>query len=74
MMGGFLLAFLPVFIAVIGGLVSGSSPTDESSGYGTALWFLILTFPAGLGLGTIGFVLFLIGASRERQTNTPPST
>jgi hypothetical protein len=73
MMGGFLLAFLPVFIAVIGGWASGTSSLDESSGFGAYLWLLILTFPAGLGLGTVGFVLFLVGASRERQTKTPPA-
>lgn len=73
MLSGFLLAFLPVFIAVIGGLVTGESATNESSGFGAVLWLLFLTFPAGLGLGTIGFVLFLIGAARERQTKTPPA-
>jgi hypothetical protein len=74
MFGGFLLAFLPVFIAVVGSLVTGSGVFDESTGFGAALWLLILTFPAGLILGSIGFVLYLIGVSRARQTKNQPST
>lgn len=72
-LGGFLLAFLPVIIAGIGALVSRTSAMDESDGFGAVLWLLLLTFPAGLSLGTVGFVLYLIGASRARQASSPPA-
>jgi hypothetical protein len=74
LLSGFLLAFLPVLIAAVGALLTGSSPFDESSGYGAALWLLLLTFPAGMVVGTIGFVLYLLGVARERPTSNSPST
>lgn len=73
MLGGFVLAFLPIFIAVSAALVNSVSPFDESSGSGAVLWLLIVTFPSGMVLGTAGFVLYLIGLVKERQTRIPPS-
>lgn len=74
MLGGFVVAFLPVFIAVSVALVNSVSPFDESGGSGAVLWLLIATFPSGMVIGTVGFVLYLVGLSKERQTRSSSST
>ena len=56
---GLLVAFSPLLIAFVTGLIQGVSMWDEGSGTGAYIWLMLMTLPVGFVLACIGIVLKL---------------
>jgi hypothetical protein len=56
---GLLVAFSPLLIAFVTGLIQGVSMWDEGSGTGAYIWLTLMTLPVGFVLACIGIVLKL---------------
>ena len=54
---GLLIAFSPLLIAFVTGLIQGVSMWDEGSGTGAYIWLMMLTLPVGFVLVCIGVVM-----------------
>jgi len=54
---GLLIAFSPLLIAFVTGLIQGVSMWDESSGTGAYIWLMFMTLPVGFLLVCIGVVM-----------------
>jgi hypothetical protein len=59
--GGMLFAFSPVALAFIATPVGGNPFSEGGGGGGAALWYMILTLPAGAITSIVGLVLMLTG-------------
>jgi len=57
---GLLVAFSPLLIAFVTGLIQGVSMWDEGSGTGAYIWLMMLTLPVGFVLVCIGIVMKLV--------------
>ncbi len=57
---GLLVAFSPLLIAFVTGLIQGVSMWDEGSGTGAYIWLMMLTLPVGFVLACIGIVKKLV--------------
>ena len=53
---GILVAVSPILVAIVGGLVTGSSWANESDGWGALIWLVFLSAPAGLAIVIAGVV------------------
>lgn len=56
---GLLVAFSPLLIAFVTGLIQGVSMWDEGSGTGAYIWLMLMTLPVGFVLVCIGIVMKL---------------
>lgn len=64
---GLVVAFLPIVLAFITSLISGTSMFDEGSGTGAYLWLLIMSVPIGLLLVVIGLVVQLLKREKPKS-------
>ena len=64
---GLVICVLPIVLAFITSLTSGSSMFDESSGTGAYLWLLIMSVPIGLLLVVIGLVVKLFKGRKPKN-------
>ena len=65
MVGCTIFGFLPLVIALIVGIFSGTDAMDEATGTGAWLWLMYISLPLGFILGLVGFVLFLVGLLKK---------
>jgi hypothetical protein len=62
---GLLIAFAPLLIAFVTGLIQGVSMWDEGSGTGAYIWLMIMTLPVGFVLVCIGIVMKFVRMGRS---------
>lgn len=63
---------LPIVLAFITSLTSGSSMFDEGSGTGAYLWLLIMSVPIGLLIILIGVIVKLFKGRRPKTRKLIP--
>ena len=61
---GLVIAFAPLLIAFVTGLIQGVSMWDEGSGTGAYIWLMIMTLPVGFVLVVIGIVMKFVRIRR----------
>lgn len=62
---GAVLAISPILYALITSILGGGDALNEGSGGGTAIWFVIFTFPIGFVIIVIGFVRWVASKGRK---------